>query len=228
MTEVVNVLFVRASSGWSGLVCPAHLFGTNAHISLLLRRSTSNNLRQHHDVTLPTLLVEFRLSGYWICGVVVTWCVCFLDTLGRGLCHPISGELNGTVRVPRTTSNEIANSHANGIPKSRIINIFVDFPRWDLHVIRTGYVLKDLSEFFRFCAMQDDALWCQCQPNSDQCGRSTPGSNSGILRHKLLGWFFKSINNRNTSYLLHQREQKPWQPSPRRAPKESSAWWQRS
>ena len=58
--------------------------------------------------------------------------VFFLDTLGRRLCHPISGELAGNVKVPRTIPNEIANSLANGSQNlGLLINIFVffDFPR---------------------------------------------------------------------------------------------------
>ena len=110
------------------------LFGTSGHIPLQLRRSTSNNLLENHDVTLPKLLPQFQLSLFFEFAVLWSRDACFfLDTLGRRLCHPISGELAGNVKVPGTIPNEIANSLANGSQNlGLLINIFVfffDFPR---------------------------------------------------------------------------------------------------
>ena len=74
----------------------------NAHISLLLRRSTSNNLRQHHDVTLPTLLGRVSAVGLLnlrCCGHVMR---VFFGYLGEGF---VSSNLRWTQWNCKGTAN---------------------------------------------------------------------------------------------------------------------------
>ena len=53
------------------------LFGTSGHIPLQLRRSTSNNLLEKHDVTLPKLLPQFQLSLFFEFTVLWSRDACF-------------------------------------------------------------------------------------------------------------------------------------------------------